>query len=557
MYGWLVDPGFGGWVGGSWWLVAEPFGVGVVGSIENGLSGGTGVDVYRVKLFEGIRREHREGTSIRELADTHGVHRRTVRQAIEDAVPPPRKTPERDAPVLGPWKDIIWGWLVDDLDAPRKQRHTAHRVWERLVSEHGARVGESTVRRYVARVKAELVRSPQAAVPQTHGLGDEAEVDFGEVHAYFDGTLTRLWMFVMRLSASGKAFHHVYGNQCGESFYEGHNLAFTYFGGVPDTIRYDNLKPAVIKVLFGRERWENPKFVALRSHFGFDSFFCIPGVDGAHEKGGVEGEIGRFRRRHLVPVPKVASLDELNALVATADILDDARVISGRPLIDGRRITVGEHFALEQPLLQALVDDLFDVAVDLVCRVDHKARICVRQAYYSVPARLAGRKIRTRLGASHLEILEGTKVVARHQRSLHKGVETLTLDHYLEILVRKPGALRGATALIQARALGTFTPAHQRFWDQARRRYSDKEGTRVLIEVLLAHRHLPTQSIVTALEAANRTGIVDPVVVIVEARRHTDQQQPTNAIPIGELSRYDRPVPSVTVYDQLLTGEPR
>ena len=510
----------------------------------------------RVKLFEEIRREHREGASIRGLADSHGVHRRTVRQAIDDAVPPPRKTPARDAPVLGPWKDTIRGWLTDDLEVPRKQHHTAHRVWERLVGEHGAQVGESTVRRFVAQARTELAKTPMVAVPQTHGLGEEAEVDFGEFSAWLDGEWTRLWLFVMRLSASGKAFHHVFGNQCGESFYEGHNLAFDHFGGVPKTIRYDNLKPAVTKVLLGRQRWENPKFIALRSHYGFDSFFCLPGIDGAHEKGGVEGEIGRFRRRHLVPVPRVELLDELNALTAAADITDDARVISGRPPVDGRRITVGEHFALEQSLLQTLNSEPFDVAVELECRVDHKARICVRQAYYSVPVHLVGRKTRVRLGASHLEIFDGSTVVARHLRSLHKGLETLTLDHYLEILVRKPGALRGATALAQARRAGTFTEAHQRFWDVARRRHGDQAGTRALIEILLQHRRLPTDAIVTALDAANHTGITDPAVVSVEARRHNDQKQPADVIPIGALARYDRPVPSVTIYDQLLTGEP-
>ena len=511
----------------------------------------------RVKLFETIRREHRDGASIRGLADDHQVHRRTVRQAIDDAVPPSRKSPERDAPVLGPWKDIIVGWLTDDLEVPKKQRHTAHRVWERLVAEHGAQVGESTVRRFVAQVKKDLVKTPSVAVPQTHNLGEEAEVDFGEFHVWLDGVWTRLWMFVMRLSASGKAFHYVFGNQCGESFYEGHNLAFTYFGGIPGTIRYDNLKPAVIKVLLGRERWENTKFIALRSHYRFESFFCIPGVEGAHEKGGVEGEIGRFRRRHLVPVPRVVSLAELNTMIATADVIDDARVISGRPLVNGYRITVGEHFALEQPTLEPLHTERFDVAVELECRVDHKARVCVRQAFYSVPVRLAGSKVRVRLGASHLEILDRSTVVARHLRSLHKGLETLTLDHYLEILVRKPGALPGATALVQARQAGTFTDAHQRFWDAARRHGGDQAGTRALIEVLLQHRRLPTASIVTALEAANNTGIVDPVVVIVEARRHNDHQPPAEVVPIGALSRYDRPTPSVDVYDQLLTGEPR
>jgi transposase len=511
----------------------------------------------RVELFEKIRRDRREGASIRELAERHHVHRRTVRQAIADAVPPVRKPPGRRSPVLGPWEATIRGWLTEDLEVPAKQRHTARRVWERLVSEHGAVVAESTVRRHVAGVKAELAgASVKVAVPQTHGLGAEAEVDFGEFYGWLDGTWTRLWMFVMRLSASGKAFHCVFGNQAGESFYEGHNLAFAHFGGVPKRIRYDNLKPAVTKVLLGRQRWENEKFVALRSHYGFDSFFCLPGPDGAHEKGGVEGEIGRFRRRWLVPVPRVGSLEELNAMMADADVADDTRVISGRPILDGRRLSVGEHFRLEAPHLAPLAE-FFDVAVELRCRVDHKARICVRQAYYSVPAHLSGRQVAVRLRADHLEVLEGSKVVARHVRSLHKGTEILALDHYLEILVRKPGALPAATALVQARTAGTFTRTHQRFWDAARRKLGDQGGTRALIDVLLEHRRLPAESIVAALGAANRAGIIDPAVIAVEARRHADTRPPADVIPIGVLARYDRPAPNVSVYDQLLTGEPQ
>ena len=109
----------------------------------------------------------------------------------------------------------------------------------------------------------------------------------------------------MRLSCSGRAFHVAFATQAQEAFLEGHVLAFEYFGAVPGRVRYDNLKPAVVRVLRGRDRAESERFIALRSHYGFDSFFCVPGKDGAHEKGGVEGEIGRFRRRHLVPVPAV------------------------------------------------------------------------------------------------------------------------------------------------------------------------------------------------------------------------------------------------------------
>src|SRR5680860_417824 len=142
-------------------------------------------------------------------------------------------------------------------------------------------------------------------------------------------------------------------------------------------IRYDNLKAAVTRILVGRDRVENERFVALRSHYGFDSFFCEPGIAGAHEKGGVEGEVGRFRRRHLVPIPEVASLDELNEMIAAAMVIDDDRRI-------GRRVeTVGEAFAVEQRLLHPLPDDVFDCARLLEATVDAKARICVIQSFYS------------------------------------------------------------------------------------------------------------------------------------------------------------------------------
>lgn len=226
--------------------------------------------MLRVELFEKIRKDHREGASIRALAEKHRVHRRTVRQAIASSVPPPRKSPERESPALGPWKATIRGWLEDDVkkQVPRKQRHTAHRVFTRLVEEHGAQVAESTVRAYVAEFKAELYGTRDASVPQTKLLGGEAEVDFGEFWFELAGERIKGWMFVMRLSASGKAFRKAYLHECGESFYDGHNDAFEAFGGVPTgMIRYDNLKPAVTRVLLGRERECNEKFLAMRSHY--------------------------------------------------------------------------------------------------------------------------------------------------------------------------------------------------------------------------------------------------------------------------------------------------
>ena len=205
-----------------------------------------------------------------------------------------------------------------------KQRHTARRVWQRLVAEHGARVSESAVRGFVAQVRAELSDAAgDVTVVQEHVAGADAEVDFGEFRARIGGQLLVLQLFVMRLSASGRAFAH----QAQEAFFEGHVLAFAHFGGVPTgLVRYDNLKAAVTRVLVGRDRVENERFVALRSHYGFESFFCAPGIAGAHEKGGVEGQVGRFRRRHLVPVPEFASLDALNAHIAAALLIALAAV---------------------------------------------------------------------------------------------------------------------------------------------------------------------------------------------------------------------------------------
>ena len=166
-------------------------------------------------------------------------------------------------------------------------------------------------------------------------------------------------MFVMRLSASGKAFHRIYANEAQEVFIDGHVRAFEHFGGVPGRIRYDNLKPAVVRVLKGRDRKETERFVAMRSHYGFDSFFCIPGIGGAHEKGGVEGEVGRFRRRHLVPLPKVETLGELNELIALADAKDDARHIFGH------LHNVGTEFADELPALRPLPNEPFEMMLAL------------------------------------------------------------------------------------------------------------------------------------------------------------------------------------------------
>jgi hypothetical protein len=209
-------------------------------------------------------------------------------------------------------------------------------------------------------------------------------------------------------------------------------LAFQALGGVPRRIRYDNLRAAVDRILQGRDRVENQRFITLRSHYGFDSFFCQPGQRGAHEKGGVEGEIGRFRRRHLVPIPIVQTMTELNEHLAAADRADNDRHIGHR------RTTVGADFAAERPHLLALPAEPFDASRMLSARVDSKARVCVRQCYYSVPARLAGWTVHVRLGATVVEVRSGGRVVARHERAVTRGSQSLVLDHYLRCWSASP-----------------------------------------------------------------------------------------------------------------------
>lgn len=507
-------------------------------------------EMTRVEQFERIRRDRIDkDMSIRELAKKYKVHRRTVRQAIGNAVPPPRKTPVRVAPVLGAHVETVRAWLIEDQQVKPKQRHTARRVWQRLLDEHEVVVAESTVRALVARLREEIDGSvAKVPIVQEHPSGEEAEVDFGEFDAIIAGVVMRLWMFVMRLSYSGKAVHIAYANQAQESFLDGHVQAFERLGGVPTKmIRYDNLKPAVVRVALGRERLENPNFIAMRSHYMFDSFFCVPGKDGAHEKGGVEGEVGRFRRNHLVPVPEFDSIEELNEFMAARDVRDDGR------RIEGRARTVGVMAAEELPALRSLpVEGPFDAVTVLQCRVDAKARVCVRQAYYSVPARFAGRRAQVRLGARTVSVLVEGKSVAEHVRSIHKYTDTLELDHYLEVLATKPGALPGSRTLAQARTTGVFTEVHQHFWDQVRAARGDREGTRILIEVLLLHRTMSATSVMAGMQGALRIGVLSAEVVAVEARRH-DEVPSSMVVDIGRPLPADRrPVPSLTSYDELL-----
>jgi transposase len=359
----------------------------------------------KVDLYAAIRRDARAGISYRALMREHGVGFRTVEAALELVWPEPRKRPRPRGTRLDAYKPLIDQMLRVDLDAPRKQRHTVKRIFGRLVDEHAAEgVTYPMVRAYVAdrrpQIKVEAGRGPvNAFIPQTHRPGAEAEVDFGDVKVRLVGELVTCYLFAMRLCYSGKAVHRVFASCGQEAFLEGHVHALSVLGGVPTgKVRYDNLKAAVARVLGSRARAENERWTAFRSHYAIEAAYCLPGIEGAHEKGGVEGQVGWFRRNHLVPVPEVASLAELNVMIEQWDAADERRRIGSRPR------AVSEYFAVERSLLQPLPGEPFETGRLFSLRVDRFSQVSVPTNRYSVPVRLIGRTVRVMLHASELVV---------------------------------------------------------------------------------------------------------------------------------------------------------
>ena len=504
----------------------------------------------RMELFEQIRRDRdRDGLSTRALAVKYGVHRRAVRQALASPVPPVKRSPVwRPAPKLGAFHALIDAWLEADRDAPRKQRHTARRVWQRLVEEHGAVVSERQVSRYVRARRRELGDVGEAFVPQHHEPGAEAEVDWGEAWAVIDGQRVKVHLFQLRLCHSGAAFAGAFLRETQQAFLEAHADAFEYLGGVPALVRYDNLTSAVKQVLRGRRRVETDRFVGLRSHYMFESQFTLIGLRGAHEKGGIEGEVGRFRRRHLVPVPAVGSLAELNARLLAGCEADLGRQITGH------RGTVGDALSRERPLLRALPAERALTSEHTRPRVDAKAMVTVRQNRYSVPVGLVGLRVLAEIGAREIVVSHDGKPVARHDRLAGRFGVAAELDHYLELLVHKPGALAGSVALHQQRERGRWPDCFDELWARLTERYGPSEAARQMVDVLLLAREHGPAHVELAVRGALAAGAHDGRAVGVLARR---VERPAAAV-IEDLP--DRliglgsPEPALDHYDQLLVA---
>ncbi len=500
----------------------------------------------KVELFEQLRREYEFGIgTVVGVAAKFGVHRRMVRQAIAGAVPPAHRYPDRAKPKLEAVVGFIDAVLDEDRRAPRKQRHTARRIHRRIVREFpDAVVAESTVRNHVrARRRALGLIRRETFVPQSYGWGQEAQVDWYEASVDLAGERTRVQVFAMRSMASGAAFHRAYLHATQQAFLEAHEHAFDYFGGVFRLLRYDNLASAVRKILQGYRREETARFIAFRSHWRFAAEFCTPGE--GHEKGGVEGEVGYFRRNHLVPVPSVANIDALNAVLLAGCRADEARVLHGHVE------PVGAAMAAERDHLLPRATERFDLADVTFPLVDKQGCVTVKTNLYSVPVK-AGIRVEARVHPLHVEVWHDGRRVARHERCHSRRQQVLDLEHYLDVLGHKPGALAGSKPLEQWRQAGRWPAGYDELWDRLRARHGRQNGTRAMVAVMLLGREFGHDALRAAVASAVSLGACDVAAVrylLTEARLQKARVLP---IDVGVLARYDRPMPATADYDTLL-----
>jgi len=393
--------------------------------------------MYSVDLYGRARRAVLvEGRSQRSVAREFGLARATVRKMLGYSIPPGyrRKEPPK-RPKLGPWVGVIDAILEEDQQRPAKQRHTARRIFDRLRAEHSFPGGYTIVKDYV---RAATLRSREMFLPLVHAPGT-AQADFGEALVMVGGEERKAHYFVIDLPHSDDCFVMAFPAETTESFLEGHVQAFAYFGGVPVSMLYDNTKLAVARILGDGTRQKTRAFAELQSHYLFAEKFGRPAK--GNDKGKVEGLVGYARRNFLVPVPRVASWEELNQ-----QLLNACRERRGRRL-RGHQETIGERFERDRAAVLPLPASAYEACEKRVARVSSMSLVRYRTNDYSVPTEYGHRDVLVKGYVHEVVIVCGSQVIARHRRSYQR--EDMVFDplHYLALLEQKARALDQAAPL--------------------------------------------------------------------------------------------------------------
>jgi transposase len=494
---------------------------------------------------EEIRRAYFiEKRSQRQIARELGHSRKTVRKAIESAEPAEYTLRQpRSSPVLGPYQARIEELLAENEQLPRKQRYIGHKIYEDIRAQ-GYAGAESTVRGCIAQRRREK-RRPKVYIPLEFDPGTDAQMDWGEAMAVIGGERSTVQLFLMRLCYSRKLFVRAFPTQKQEAFLEGHVMAFHHFQGVPQRISYDNLKAAVQRILEGRNRQEQQKFIVFRSHYLFESRFCTPGQ--GHEKGRVEDGVGFSRRNFMVPPPQVASFDELNARLLAACLEDDRRRIDRQPA------TIGEAWEMEQPSLLPLPKRDFDCCITKSVTLNGFGQVEFETNRYSVPVKDAYHNLVLKAYPFRVAVLYMDDVIASHPRCYDRKQDVLDPQHYLPLLEQRPGAFDHAKPIRRWRE--SWPPAYERLLERLRSQWPDGRGVREFVRVLELHQNYPADLITQAVEQAWVYGCAHADGVKLCLHQLMEPDLPVSSIDLArwpELLGVGVQTPDLQCYDQLL-----
>jgi transposase len=495
--------------------------------------------MLKMDQYEHIRIAHRVyGETIRAIARRTGHSRVTIRKILSASYQGYQGRERQPYPVLGPYIPIIDDWLEKDKSQPRKQRHTAERVFQRLVAEHDFQGSASNVRKYVREAKLRLgLAQVKVFLPLDPDPGREAEVDWGQAWVEIAGVKERLHYLCVRSKGSGKPFIRFYRCERQQALFDALMHAFEFFGGIFRILVFDNMKTAVYRILEGKKREEQEAFTRFRSYHNFEARYCNPAS--GNEKGGVEGLVGFVRRNFLVPVPKAATLEELNERVL-ADCLT-----YGQRTISGRERPVHVLFEEEKEELLPLPASPFEnIPPPLSKSPDKYSTIIVEKNRYSVPTSLAGYPFRVICRIDDLEFFANGKRVVVHPRVYGNGKWQLDPDHYLDLLRQRPLAFDSARPIKHWRA--QWPVEMEQLLARFRHVHEVNRGTKEFIDVLLLFRDHPAEAVKAAVAQGLTAGVRDS-----DGIRHLLHHR-TPIISMAPLDHYPRlPEADVSVYAAL------